>query len=217
MNKQIQSWLEGSHDFKNGVALFQTFGSNATLLCWYKMGDNKASAKSLYDELYKLSILTNYENNDRPAINNPKQSVYGKINPSDLADAPIEIKELVKKRISLHNHRRDAHARLRMMAEKEPMFSNEERGNLAEEILKISDEIEQIWIHTNYWDMHKITLPHKEDTDMIVIANLEKSEIELMRELQNLRSKISKVKCGRLKGDLPALEKLKDELERALE
>jgi len=213
MNNEITDWLNTGKDYNRGIALYEKYGTEKALLSWYKMGKNSAALSSLIDELKKLEnmaviIQKQIETKPIPILSVQKKKVnqVKSIRPTDQDDAPEEVKILVKRRKEVFGEVNRLHA---ILSETDDL----KRAIAAVKLITAWDEIESIWIKTNYFDVHKqlpVELPK-------VVIEIDRGE-SLMKRLNNLRSIRSKCKSGRLNPDrLPEVEAEIHEIELLIE
>lgn len=214
MNNEITNWLNTGKDYNRGIELYEKYGTEKALLCWYKMGKNSAALSSLIDELKKLEnmaviIQKQIETKPIPILSVQKKKVFNQvksIRPSDQDDAPQEVLRLIQRRKELFGEVNRLHA---ILSETDDL----KRAIAAVKLITAWDEIESIWIKTNYFDVHK-QLPVELPKVMIEINRGE----SLMKHLNNLRSVRSKCKSGRLNPDrLPQVEAEIHEIELLIE
>ena len=201
MIDEIKHWFASGQDFAAGRALYEKHGTDPALKILFSLKESQLSRKKLSDALQGILDIA-----PKPTITKMKPT-------ADDATAPDEVKDLVNRRRHLYSEANRLHAVLFHQAITDPAkFTDEDRGKLANALLKVWDEIGSIWYKTNHYD-EKGSLP----TPIPEVDIIPKNGELALRAVLNHRSKLSKARKGRLKHDVPTLEAQLQALERILE
>ena len=201
--------------YLEGVELYNKYGESTVLKSFFKIGESTFSREKLFKCLNEIlvanqpKVLTKTEKFE--AIRQKKEE--RQLLASDMIDAPNEVSVLVGKRKQLYILRSNLFAQLKVMVQNESKFTDDQRGKISNQIIKLGVEIENIWKSTNYYDLHKILPPQPKS--VIIECN---SDVELMKRLNSTRAKISQAKSGkRSDKDLPELLQERDYIEKLIE
>ena len=200
--------------YSEGVELFNKYGNSVVLKNFFKVGESPFSREKLLKCLNEIVAtnkkpLTKIERVE--AIRQKKEE--RQLLPSDMSNAPTEVNTLVNRRKQLYLQRSNLFAQLKVMVQNEDKFTNDQRGKISNQIIKLGIEIENIWKSTNYYDLHSALPPQPK----IVVIECN-SDIELMKRLNSTRAKISQAKAGkRSDKDLPELIQERDYIEKLIE
>lgn len=219
MKEAIEAYLQNPIDYQKGLSLYIEHGKNEALKTFFRMGESSLTKPKLITSLKEL-LQTTFSNTfettkaDKVAIIAAKKAKEIKnISPSDLPTAPIEIQQFVKRRISLYKERASLFSQLKLMVDNELKFNDGQRGEIATKILKMGIEIESLWKLTNYYDA-TLLVPKKPSKTIYEIN----SDIELMKQLNATRVKISRAETGKRKiDDIEELKAQRDFLEKLIE
>jgi hypothetical protein len=201
--------------FSEGVELYEKHGESTVLKGFFKIGESAFSREKLFKSLNDIlafnqpKILTKTEKFE--AIKQKKEE--RQLLPSDMPDAPDDVASIRNRRKQLYVTRSNLFSQLKLMVHNEDKFTDEQRGKISNQIVKLGVEIENIWKSTSYYDIHK-TLP-PQPKNIVIECN---SDLELMKRLNSTRAKISQAKAGkRSDKDLPELIQERDYLEKLIE
>ncbi len=218
MKEAIEKYLQNPINYQEGLTLYLKFGTNEALKKFFQMGESSLTKPKLIANLQELLIQSKPSSETSKAekvvlIAAKKAKEIKNTSPSDLPDAPEEIKVLVKRRISLYKERASLFAQLKLMVDNETKFNDEKRGIIANKILQIGVEIESLWKMTNYYDATK-KIPQKPEKLFYEVS----SDIDLMKQLNATRVKISRAEKGkRNTEDIEDLKAKRDYLEKLIE
>lgn len=186
---RIDEWLKAPNsDFSAGVALYERFGDSAALKALFRGGENPISLSRLKKALSELgaaprSVAT-------PGVAIPDQPAKeASVRPSNLPDAPQDVKAIVLRRRDLYDELRVVHGQLTLLP------TNDARHEAALRIATLESEIWNCWEITNFYDEHlKMPAPKP-------VFQLATDAKTLLKRQANLRSYISKARNKPEKAD----------------
>ena len=213
---EIKTWLKSGRDFEAGRLQYEKYGDSSVYKHLFKKGKNAVSFKYLIEELQKLEVLIPDEKVVLKAVvpgvipklfSRPvKPVIQDYVRPSDDVKAPEEVKKLIARRKYLYAINN------RLLAIVGTNISELERSVITIELMMSWDEIEQIWIKTNYFDKHS-ELPFELPT---IDLNITSGE-SLSKRLTNLRTYKSRALKGYKPENLPVIQAEINEIELLIE
>lgn len=168
---EIERWLE-SPDWQTGVELYQKYGDNLVVKALLKVKTDFAF-KRLKEELSKICLQEDKTTIVQGKVTSVEDLRYKK--PSELPDAPAQIRSAVAKRRNLYNEYISLHALLKEFV---PL---EERRKASLRILDIFDEIAPLWDLTNYYDVN-LKLPEERASEVKELDNMTTEELHRQYE-----------------------------------
>lgn len=213
---EITNWLKAGKDFDKGRVLYEKYGTNTVFKHLFKAGKNAVSHKFLIEELGKLEgAIPERKQVEKQVVGGDLPKLFSKPNkqivkeytpPSDHVTAPEEVKKLVERRKYLYAITNRLHAGF------STNLSEIEQAVITIELMMCWDEIEQIWIKTNYFNRHG-ELPYELPTIELNIVSGE----SLTKRLTNLRTYKSRCLKGYKPDDLPKIQAEINEIELLIE
>lgn len=178
----ISLWLGGKRNFEAGVEIYNRLGDNYILKMMFEGEKDALLEEELLTAMNDLLILFGKQTPEET-----KQEVIEKavefvanvenhnIRPSDLPNAPVEIKKARAQRKNLYAEY------LRCKAQLEEYVPQDIRKEAALRILDIMDEIKPIWDLTNYYDIY-LRMPEHETKDEKKLEDLTDIELNKLYE-----------------------------------
>lgn len=194
MNEDINAWLNSGKDYETGCALYDKYGSSASLKRLHRMnGPTRQTMESIEYELRHI-----HKNSPAPRVSvplarplakkepvRPKPVVPVTPEPSPRRPNTPEVDAVKQEVIHLMKVRDSLHSTLEHV-------TAEQRATDAQRILDISDEIDAIYQRLEHYDTHGVLPARKAPVEPKKLEELD--IVELMNKQQNLRSYVSRYK-----------------------
>ncbi|WP_420154147.1 hypothetical protein [Siphonobacter sp.] len=178
---EISRWLQDP-DYEKGVALYDRFGNSSSLKVLFHSGESSLSRPKLKQALTELASQLPAAKPSVATVAKPIEHLKS-VRPSQLPDAPAEVKALVQKRREHYDEMRVQHSRLKHLS------TDIERFEAAKQIISQEGPIWELWEQTNYYDEHLKLLP---PAPTVQVENPDRAT--LRQKLTNLRTYVSKHK-----------------------
>lgn len=161
----ISFWLGGKKDYQSGVEIYNRLGKNYALKAMIAKPQTSLRLEMLVKGMQDLlltvgkQIVPGNTTKEIKAISQEfvLEAYHTGILPSDLPNAPEEVKRVRNKRKNLYAEFIRLHATLNFNTPKE-----ERRVNCLR-ILEIRKEIKPLWVYTTFYDVN-LKLPDEEDS-----------------------------------------------------
>lgn len=218
MNQEIVAWLESGRDYKEGVKLYDRFGSSPTQKRIFRVGgESKRNVSILAFELGKLAKKS-VKVVQPKTVEQKKRQVVSVIIPKveQVGRRPNtpEVDKLRKRVVDMLKVRGNMHAMLEFLP------TDDERKESAFNILKMDGEVQEIYDRLAHYDKHGVLPPEKtvkqvpvKDIDAMDTESLIKLQYTLKTYVSRYRKKLERCKPGDASKNQSYLDRYTSELE----
>lgn len=196
---EIFKWIDSTQDYYDGVALFEKYSTLVALKRNFRAkGYTKKTFSFLQYQLGKLAGISHEEVKIRrrekiikltPAKKIPKikkTKPQDKISPDIKQHLDQEIQNIIELKNRLYKESASLQQQLPHIK------SDKERNKVAQEILRLSDQIEKLWYKIDYHRKHGMLPVDQPKEKQPPVKDLDPAE--LVKRRNNLRSNISRQK-----------------------